>query len=49
MALEGQMHSITLGSPPIGGHVNTFDLVACYPFLDRVCFYLSIGTNVALS
>ena len=46
---KGKKTRPIVGRPSLGAQVNIFDLFACYPVLDRICFYLSIGTIVALS
>jgi hypothetical protein len=46
----GKKTRLNVGRPPwLGAQVNIIDLFACYPVLDRICFYLSIGAIVALS
>jgi hypothetical protein len=43
------MTSPIVGRPSLGTQANIFDLFACYLVLNRICFYLSIETIVALS
>jgi hypothetical protein len=49
MARKSKKQRLSKGRPSVKAQVNIFDLFDCYPVLDRICFYLPIGTIVALS